>query len=82
MRTIKYPVAGAKSHHVTVGVYNVKNGTTVYLKTGGDPETYLTNIAWTPDEKNVLIARLNRAQNKMELEEYNGATGAKVKNTF
>ena len=54
MRTIKYPVAGAKSHHVTVGVYNVKNGTTVYLKTGGDPETYLTNIAWTPDEKTCI----------------------------
>jgi len=82
MQNIKYPVAGAKSHHVTVGVYNVKNGSTVYLKTGGDPESYLTNIAWTPDEKNVLIARLNRAQNKMELEEYNGATGAKVKTHF
>lgn len=82
MRNIKYPIAGARSHHVTVGVYNVKNGITVYLKTGGDPESYLTNISWTPDEKNVLIGRLNRAQNKMELEEYNGTTGEKVKTYF
>ena len=31
---IKYPMAGDKSHEVTVGIYNVANGKTVFIKTG------------------------------------------------
>jgi len=81
-RNIKYPVAGAKSHHVTVGIFNIADGSILYLKTEGDPESYLTNLAWTPNEQNLLIARLNRGQNKMELEEYDGTTGKKVRTHF
>ena len=34
----KYPMAGMKSHHVTVGVYNLASGKTTWLKTGTPKE--------------------------------------------
>ncbi|MET3115729.1 hypothetical protein AAKU52_003486 [Pedobacter sp. CG_S7] len=54
---IKYPMAGEKSHHVTVAVYNAETKTTVYLKTGEPLEQYLTNITWSPDDKYKTVAR-------------------------
>jgi dipeptidyl-peptidase-4 len=79
---IKYPMAGDKSHHVTVGVYNAETQTTVYLQTAGPAEQYLTNIAWSPDDQFLFIAVLNREQNHMELNQYNASTGAFVKTLF
>jgi len=79
---IKYPMAGDKSHHVTLGVYNTSTQTTLYLQTGGDPEHYLTNIAWSPDDKYIFIAELNRGQNDMKLNQYDAATGTLVKTLF
>ncbi len=76
---IKYPMAGDKSHHVTLGIYDVKNNKTIYVKTEGDKEQYLTNIAWSVDEKHIYIAILNRNQNHMMLNEYNATTGLFVR---
>ena len=76
---IKYPMAGDKSHHVTVGVYNAATKTTVYLKTGEPAEQYLTNIAWSPDDKYIFIAVVNRGQIHMKLNQYDATTGAFVK---
>jgi dipeptidyl-peptidase-4 len=72
---IKYPMAGDKSHHVTLGVYNAETKSLVYLKTGEPAEQYLTNIAWSPDDKFVYIAILNREQNHMQLKKFDAATG-------
>jgi dipeptidyl-peptidase-4 len=74
-KNIKYPMAGGKSHYVTVLVYNLKNNTSVKIKTEGPKDQYLTNIAWSPDEKYVYIAVLNREQNHFKLNEYDAATG-------
>lgn len=79
---IKYPMAGSKSHHVTLGIYNAKAKSIVYVKTTGDPEQYLTNIAWSPDETKIYIAVLNRAQNHMQLNEYDAATGDYIRTLF
>lgn len=79
---IKYPMAGDKSHHVTVGVYNTATQKTVWLKTGEPAEQYLTNIAWSPDDKYVFIAVLNREQNHMWLNQYDAATGDLMKTLF
>ena len=67
---IRYPMAGMKSHEVTVGVYNVETATTVWLKTGLPKEKYLTNIAWSPNGKSLYVAELNREQNEMRLVRY------------
>lgn len=79
---IKYPMAGDKSHHVTVGVYNAEKQATIYLQTGEPAEQYLTNIAWSPDDKNIFIAVLNRGQNEMKLNQYDASTGAFIKTLF
>ncbi len=79
---IKYPMAGASSHEVTVGVFNVKTEQVVYLKTEGPKDQYLTNIAWSPDNKYVFIAVLNRDQNHLWLNRYNAETGAFEKTLF
>ena len=79
---IKYPMAGNKSHHVTLGIYDVKTNKTIFVKTDGDPEQYLTNIAWSPDEKHIYIAVLSRTQNDMKLNEYDAVTGNFVRTLF
>lgn len=81
-KNIKYPMAGNKSHYVTLGIYDLKSGKTWYIKTEGDKEQFLTNIQWSPTEKNIYIAVLNRGQNHMHLNEYDVATGNFTKTLF
>lgn len=81
-KNIKYPMAGGKSHYVTVLVYNLKNNTSVKIKTEGPKDQYLTNIAWSPDEKYIYIAVLNREQIHFKLNEYDAATGDFVRTLF
>lgn len=77
--SIKYPMAGMDSEHVTVGVYNISSEKTQFLKTGDDPEHYLTNLAWSPDEKHIYLAELNRGQDHMHLNCYDVTSGEMVK---
>lgn len=72
---IKYPMAGMTSHEVTVGIYNLKSKAIVYLKTSEPKDHYLTNISWSPDEKSIYIAELNREQNRMQWNAYDIKTG-------
>ena len=81
----KYPMAGMTSHEVTVGVYDVASGRTVYLKTPKAPAdasavedgkaVYFTNMAWSPDGRSVYMFELNRDQNDCRLVEYYVETG-------
>ncbi|MBR6291203.1 MAG: DPP IV N-terminal domain-containing protein, partial [Bacteroidales bacterium] len=87
VKPIKYPMAGMKSHEVTVGVWDCASQKLVYLNTARDTsvherEMYLTNIAWSPDEQYVYIAKINREQNHMWLEQYDAATGDFMKVLF
>ena len=87
VKPIKYPMAGMKSHEVTVGVWDAAAQKLVYLDTRKDTtvherEMYLTNIAWSPDEKFVFIAKINREQNHMWLEQYDAVSGKLVKVLF
>ena len=81
-KNIKYPMAGNQSHYVTLGIFNVNTNSTIYIKTGTPEEQYLTNVSWSPDEKHIYIAILNRAQNHMMLNEYDVATGNFVHTLF
>ena len=73
----KYPMAGETSHEVTVGIYNVATGGTLYLKAGDPKDRYFTNIAWSPDSKTVYMFELNRDQNDCRLVSYDATTGEK-----
>lgn len=74
----KYPMAGEASHKVTVGVYDLQSGSTVYLKAGDPTDRYFTNICWSPDSKAVYMIEMNRDQTDYELTKYDAATGDKL----
>ena len=75
---VRYPMAGEKSHLVTVGIYDLKTDKTVYLNTGDPTDRYFTNIAWSPDGKLIYLIELNRAQNHYSLDAYDATTGNKM----
>jgi dipeptidyl-peptidase-4 len=77
--SIKYPMIGQKSEKPRVGIYNLASGKTVFISPRNNTDDYLTNLSWTPDEKFILIAELNRGQNDMCLNLYDANSGAFIK---
>ena len=85
----KYPMAGMNTHAVTIGVYDTDTQKTVYLQTpdggteapeqqeGDAPPCFFTNLAWSPDSRNVYLQELNRDQNDCRLVCYDAQTGAR-----
>lgn len=85
VKWVKYPMAGMKSHEVTLGVYDPDTRKTVWLRTADqdpDPEHYLTCVTWRPDGTQIIIAELNRLQNHVKVNVYDAATGEFVKTLF
>ncbi len=74
-KLIKYPMAGDSSHIVTLRVFNPATGNTITLQTGGPADQYLTSVTWSPDEKYIYVALLNRDQNALRLMQYDAQTG-------
>lgn len=81
-KNIKYPMAGALSHHVKVWVKDFVNNRLVMLQSGDPADQYLTNVSWHPAEEKLYIAIVNRGQNEMKLNEYDAVTGAFIKTLF
>ena len=82
VKSTKYPMAGMTSHEVTIGVYNLSDGSTIYLKIEGPADQYLTNVTWSPDEAYIYVALLNRDQNHLWLNQYKADDGNFVKTLF
>lgn len=82
LKNIKYPMAGQGSEKAKIGIYNLKKDKTIYLDIDTSDEHYLTNLSWTPDEKYVLVAEINRGQNHFWYNLYNVKNGEKVKTLF
>ncbi|MCW5900628.1 MAG: DPP IV N-terminal domain-containing protein [Flavobacteriales bacterium] len=72
---LRYPMAGQTSHHVSVGVHDVRSGRTVFLKHAGAPDDYLTNISWSPDGRHVHVTHLDRKTENLRLVRYDATTG-------
>ena len=80
---IKYPMAGGTSHEVTLKVFNPATGATVTMQTGAkNRDHYLTAVTWSPDERYIYIALLNREQNHLWLNKYSARTGEKLATLF
>lgn len=86
LEDIKYPMAGTSSEHVTLGVYDIKTGKTLFLDTDsghfGKWDHYLTAVTWGPEGKYIYTGILNRGQNHMWLNQYDAQTGKFVKTLF
>ncbi len=79
---VRYPMAGMASEEIRVGIYRLDARSTVYLETGGPSDQYLTNLAWTPDETAMLVARLNREQDHMSMDLFDVSTGRQIRTLF
>ena len=80
LREIKYPMAGMKSEQISLGVYDIASGKTVFMDvTDFGREQYLTNITWGPKSDFIYIQVLDRAQKHMHLNQYCAKTGQFVK---
>ncbi|HTO15325.1 MAG TPA: DPP IV N-terminal domain-containing protein [Edaphocola sp.] len=79
---IKYPMAGSTSHQVTLGVYDLNTKKTIFLQTGAPLDQYLTCVTWSPDNKYIFIAVLNRDQNFLKLNRYDATTGTFINTLF
>jgi dipeptidyl-peptidase-4 len=80
--SIKYPMAGQKSEKPRVGIYDLNTKKTVFISPRGKSDDYLTNLAWTPDEKFVVIVEVNRGQNHLWVNVYDAFTGEFVRSLF
>ena len=80
LKEIKYPMAGMDSEVVSLGIYDIASGNTIYVKADDfGSDRYLTNITWSPDNSRILIQVLDRSQKHMKLNVYNAADGNFIK---
>ena len=79
---IKYPMAGQGSERARVGIYDIASGETAMFAARHGEENYITNLAWTPDGKYVVVAEVNRDQDHMWLNVFNAESGKFVKTLF
>jgi len=79
LNTIKYPMAGQLSEKPRIGIFNTQTLNTVYISPKGNADDYLTNVSFTPDEKYLVVAELNRDQNHMWLNVYDAEDGSYIR---
>lgn len=82
LNQIRYPMAGRTSHHVTLGVYDLKGAPLTYMDTKGPKDQYLTSVGWTPESTTLIIGLLNRDQNHLQVNLYNVRSGFLLKTLF
>ncbi|MCP4205069.1 MAG: prolyl oligopeptidase family serine peptidase [bacterium] len=63
----RYPKAGEVNPTVQVGVVELAAGSTRWLISNSEDDSYLGRVDWLPDGSGVAIQRLNRDQNRLEL---------------
>lgn len=80
LNEIKYPMAGMKSEQVSLGIFDLASGKTVFLDVADfGREQYLTNVAWGPASDFIYIQVLNREQKHMRLNQYCARSGEFVR---
>jgi dipeptidyl-peptidase-4 len=79
LNPIKYPMTGQQSEYAKVGVFDGATKEVIFLNVEGEKDQYLTNVGWGPDNKYLYVAVVNRAQNRMWLNQYDATTGDFVK---
>ncbi|MDB2495190.1 S9 family peptidase, partial [Flavobacteriaceae bacterium] len=82
LNNIKYPMNGMESEIAKVGVFSIKHQSVIYLDIDTSDEHYLTNLSWSPDEKFIFLAEVNRDQNHMWFNIYDANNGKKIKTLF
>jgi dipeptidyl-peptidase-4 len=75
----RYPRAGTPNARVELFVFeaDAPAGTApVKLDLGADPDIYVARVDWTPDSRAILVQRQSRDQKRLDLIEFDPATGS------
>ena len=72
----KYPKAGEENSLVTIHIYNIKTGKILKVDTGQETDQYIPRIKWTQNPSLLVVYRMNRHQNQLELLLVDANTGA------
>jgi dipeptidyl-peptidase-4 len=67
MEPQRYPKAGTPNADVRLGIVPVSGGATKWMDLGELRDRLLARIYWIPDSSGVLVMRLNRVQNELNL---------------
>jgi dipeptidyl-peptidase 4 len=74
---IQYPKAGDQNSAARIGVVPASGGPTTWLAIDGDPrEHYLARMEWAASSDELVVQRLNRLQNRLDLLLADAGTGA------
>jgi dipeptidyl-peptidase 4 len=72
---LRYPKAGAPNPKARVGVVAASGGETRWMDTGADT-VYLARMEWAESPNELVIQRLNRHQNRLDVLMADASTGA------
>ena len=75
LMTEHYPKPGDPNPVAGLRIFDLSANRTVEVDTGDDPESYIYNVAFTPDGTELLFFRLNRRQDVLELLAADPASG-------
>ena len=65
---IQYPKAGTANSSVKIGTVDARGGETRWLAIDGDPRNiYLPRMEWAANSDQVVVQRMNRLQNTLDL---------------
>lgn len=71
----KYPKAGETNSIVSVRSYEIRSKTTITVDIGDNTDIYVPRLNWTPDANDLVVMRLNRYQNRLDILYANPYTG-------
>ncbi len=73
---IPYPKAGEPNSFAHIGVVDVTSGETRWMDFGENPDQYLARMEWARTSDELIVQRLNRLQNRLDVMLADRATGA------
>lgn len=73
---LPYPKAGDPNSVARVGVVELATGEITWIDTGDNPDVYLARMDWAASSDEVVIQRLNRRQNRIDVLMADVNTGA------
>ncbi|MFV0520827.1 MAG: S9 family peptidase [Mangrovibacterium sp.] len=71
----KYPKAGEKNSIVSVYSYELKSKANIKCDVGEESDQYIPRLYWTDDAADLLIMRMNRGQDQLDILATNPYTG-------
>ena len=77
LKSIKYPMNGMPSEHVSLCVCDTLGNVLNTLDINEfDDERYIAGVSWTPDSGSLLVQVLDRAQHNLKLQLYDASDGS------